>query len=72
MGSQMTSKEVRAWDMLLPPLLLEGTNQYLLLLLLPLGPSLLALSKTLIRLSRGSQSLMHVNLNTSQESDPWV
>lgn len=62
-GFQMASKEYQSWDAFLPPLLLEDIDQDLVLLLLPLGPSLPALSRVLIWLSKGGQNLIHVNLN---------
>lgn len=62
-GSQMASKEAQSWDTFLPPPLQECVDQDLLLLLLPLGPTLPALSRALIRLSKGGQSLMHITLN---------
>lgn len=62
-GFQMTSKEAQPWDTFLPSPFLEGIDQDRLLLLLPLGLSLLALSRVLIRLSKGGQSLMHITLN---------
>ena len=54
----------------LPCLLLESVHQDLLLLLLRLGPSLLALFRVPIRFSKRSQSLMRVNLNYFPQADP--
>lgn len=62
-GSQMVSREAQSWGTFLPPRVLECINQDLLLLLLPLGSTLPDLSRALIRLSKGGQSLMHITLN---------